>query len=334
MIKAAHLTKIYGDRIAAKDISFEIPDGKICGFLGPNGAGKSTTMNIITGYMAPNSGTVLFDDINMHTNPEKAKRMVGYLPEVPPLYFDMTVTEYLKFVIELKGIKKADRASELERVIVKTGLSLMKTRLVKNLSKGYKQRVGLASALVGNPKFLILDEPSNGLDPKQIVEIRNLIEELGKDHTIVLSTHILSEVSAICNHIIIISHGRLLASDSPEGLEEKFNKNQQIDLVVKANASNVETALDSLENTDSYNVISENDGVTHVKIKAVEGTDIREELYNLFSSKNMPILEQKVDYASLESVYLKLTSEEYYSELLEKEGVTDAIDYDMSEDDD
>ncbi len=319
MIKVAHINKIYGDRIAANDISFEIPDGKICGFLGPNGAGKSTTMNIITGYLAPGSGSVLFDDISMITSPIKAKKMVGYLPEQPPLYLDMTVTEYLHFVMDLKKVPKIQKETEFNKIIEKTGLAIMKGRLIKNLSKGYKQRVGLASALVGNPKFLILDEPSNGLDPKQIVEIRSLIEELKSEHTIVLSTHILSEVSAICDYLVIISHGRVMAFGTPEELEERFNRNQLLELCVKANSSTTETVMTGVEGVKEYKIISEIDGCTRFSVVAEELYDLRESLFKLFSDKDIVILEQKVNFASLESVYLKLTSEEHYKELLEKE---------------
>lgn len=321
MIKVSHLSKVYGDHIAAKDISFEIEKGCICGFLGPNGAGKSTTMNMITGYLAPNSGEVLVNDISMQKNPIKAKKMIGYLPEIPPIYPDMTVLEYLDFAAELKGINKFQRKDEVERVIKKAGLEQVNTRVIKYLSKGFKQRVGLAQALLGDPEILILDEPTVGLDPKQIVEIRDLIKELKDDHTVILSTHILSEVSAVCDRIVIISHGRVVADSEPDKLVEENNEVQTFTLVVKGNASSAEGALKQIEDISAYKIESEENGQVKLKVMAKRHADIRETVSTKCIEAGLVILELNVSYVSLEDVYLKLTSESYYKELLLKEGI-------------
>ena len=322
MIKVAHLTKEYGDHIAAKDISFEIPSGTICGFLGPNGAGKSTTMNMITGYIAPNKGSVLINDISMQKSPVKAKKMIGYLPEIPPVYPDMTVFEYLRFVCELKGIRKFQINDEVKRISDACSLGQVSDRLIKNLSKGYKQRVGLAGALAGDPDILVLDEPTVGLDPKQIVEIRNLIKKLGENHTVILSTHILSEVSAVCDKIIVISHGRVMADDNPTKLEERFNEVQSFVLVVKGNASRVENVLASIENIDDYKMLEESSDQVKFLINAKRFTDIRESVSESIMNAGLTLLELNVNHISLEDIYLKLTGEEYYKEILEKEGVS------------
>lgn len=219
MIEIRHLTKKYGDHVAVDDLDLTVWPGRIYGFLGPNGAGKSTTMNIITGYIGATSGEVVIDGHNILTDPIEAKRCIGYLPELPPLYTDMTVAEYLEFVSDLKGIAKNDRKAAVDNAMEITKITDMSRRLIKNLSKGYKQRVGLAQALINMPKIIILDEPTVGLDPRQIIEMRELIRSLGKEHTVILSSHILTEVSEVCDHAFIISHGRLVASDSLENLQ-------------------------------------------------------------------------------------------------------------------
>ena len=213
MIEVSNLTKKYGDHIAVDHLSFRVEKGQIYGFLGPNGAGKSTTMNIITGYLAATEGTVTIDGKDVQKDPEEAKRAIGYLPELPPLYVDMTVREYLDFVAELKKVPKKERKQQIDEVMEMTQITDMQQRLIRNLSKGYRQRVGLAQAILGYPEVIILDEPTVGLDPKQIIEIRDLIRKLGENHTVILSSHILSEVSAVCDHIMIIAHGKLVASD-------------------------------------------------------------------------------------------------------------------------
>ena len=234
MIEINHLVKKYGDHIAVNDLSLNIESGKIYGFLGPNGAGKSTTMNIITGYLGATSGEVKINGFDVLAQPEEAKKCVGYLPELPPLYMDMTVLEYMNFVAELKQIPKDKRKSSVKEVMELTKIMDMKDRLIRNLSKGYRQRVGFAQAVIGYPEVIILDEPTVGLDPKQIIEIRELIKKLGEKHTVILSSHILSEISAVCDHIFIISKGKLVASDSTENLTLMMSGVQEIELLVKA----------------------------------------------------------------------------------------------------
>lgn len=243
MIEINHLVKKYGSHVAVDDLSLTVEPGKIYGFLGPNGAGKSTTMNIITGYLAATSGEVKINGFDVLKQPEEAKKCVGYLPELPPLYMDMTVKEYLDFVAELKKIEKSLRAGYVKEVMEITKTEEVSGRLIRNLSKGYRQRVGFAQAVLGYPEILILDEPTVGLDPKQIIEIRDLIKELGKKHTIILSSHILSEISAVCDHVFIISHGKLVASDSTENLLERMTGAQEIELLVKAEEDTAETAI-------------------------------------------------------------------------------------------
>lgn len=233
MIEVKNLVKKYGDHTAVDHLSFHVEKGQIYGFLGPNGAGKSTTMNIMTGYIASTSGEVLIDGHNILEEPEAAKKCIGYLPEQPPLYFDMTVAEYLKFAAELKKIPKNERETQIEQVMELTGITAMANRLIKNLSKGYKQRVGLAQAILGYPEIIILDEPTVGLDPKQIIEIRELIKKLSEEHTIILSSHILSEVSAVCDYIMIINHGKLVASDTTENLMNHSLGSNTLELTVK-----------------------------------------------------------------------------------------------------
>ena len=235
MIEISHLVKKYGDHYAVKDLNVRIEEGQIYGFLGPNGAGKSTTMNMITGYLAPTAGTVKVDGFDIVKEPEKAKEHIGYLPEIPPLYSEMTVEEYLKFAAELKRIPGKERAAQIEKAIKTAQLEDVRKRLINNLSKGYKQRVGLAQAVLGDPETIILDEPTVGLDPRQMIEMRELIRSLKKNHTVILSSHILSEVSAVCDQILIISKGELVASDTPDGLQANLNGAGELDICVKGN---------------------------------------------------------------------------------------------------
>lgn len=311
MIKVTHLTKKYGEYTAVNDISFEIENGHVYGFLGPNGAGKSSTMNMLTGYLAPTKGTILINDISMMKQPEKAKGFIGYLPETPPLYQDMTVMEYLKFAAELKGVPKYDRSDHIKKIIEQVKLEDKEEKLIKNLSKGYKQRVGLAQALLSDPEIIVLDEPTVGLDPKQIVEIRNLIKRLGKEHTVILSTHILSEVSAVCDRVIIISGGKIAADDDIDHLVEKYNEKQILTLVVKGSSSSAEKILDKIEDIEEKAVLKENTNSCTISIIAKPGKDIREEISVACSGNGMTILELNVHNISFEDVYLKLTSEEY-----------------------
>ena len=250
MIEVRNLVKKYGNHVAVNHLNFTVEKGKIYGFLGPNGAGKSTTMNMITGYIASTEGEVLIDGHNILEEPEVAKKKIGYLPEIPPLYQDMTVQEYLNFAAELKMHPKQKRKANIEEVMSTTKTIEVKNRLIKNLSKGYKQRVGLAQALLGYPEIIILDEPTVGLDPKQIIEIRDLIKSLGQKHTVILSSHILSEVSAVCDHVLIIDKGKLVASDTPENLGKLMSVANSLELTVKGQESEIRKALDMLENIE------------------------------------------------------------------------------------
>ena len=246
MIEVSHLTKQYGNHLAVDDVSFTVADGQICGLLGPNGAGKSTIMNILTGYLSATSGQVTVAGHPLPEEADAAKACVGYLPEQPPLYPEMTVQEYLTFAAELKGVKKAERKEQVCRAARRTGLETVLPRLIRSLSKGYKQRVGIAQALLGSPRLIILDEPTVGLDPAQVIEIRKLIRELGRAHTVILSSHILSEVSAVCDSVMIIAHGRLVANGTPEELTRLFAGDQEIHMELKGNEDAVRGALGAL----------------------------------------------------------------------------------------
>ena len=248
MIEIKNLVKKYGNHVAVDDISFTLEPGKIYGFLGPNGAGKSTTMNMITGYIGNTSGSIVINGYDILSEPEEAKACIGYLPELPPLYMDMTVKEYLQFVAELKGIAKDKREEAIVSVAQMTKLEDVIERMIKNLSKGYKQRVGLAQAIIGFPEIIILDEPTVGLDPAQIIEIRELIKELGKEHTVILSSHILSEIQAVCDYVFIISKGKLVASDTTENLLQNMsNKDENAELVIKGSLEEVQKLMKKME---------------------------------------------------------------------------------------
>lgn len=311
MIEINHLVKKYGSHVAVDDLSLTVEPGKIYGFLGPNGAGKSTTMNIITGYLAATSGEVKINGFDVLKQPEEAKKCVGYLPELPPLYMDMTVKEYLDFVAELKKIEKSLRAGYVKEAMKITKTEEVSGRLIRNLSKGYRQRVGFAQAVLGYPEILILDEPTVGLDPKQIIEIRDLIKELGKKHTIILSSHILSEISAVCDHVFIISHGKLVASDSTENLLERMTGAQEIELLVKAEEDTAETAIREIAQVERCEKTeSKEDGAVQLLVTAKKDADVREAIYHTCVEHHMPILEMKAASKSLEDVFLELTSQE------------------------
>lgn len=308
MIEVTDLTKRYGDHLAVDHLSFKVEKGQIYGFLGPNGAGKSTTMNIITGYLAASGGTVTIDGHDVQQEPEEAKKCVGYLPEMPPLYLDMTVEEYLRFAAELKKVPRAERMGQVEQVMEMTRITDMRGRLIKNLSKGYRQRVGLAQALLGSPEVLIMDEPSVGLDPKQIIEIRDLIRELGKSHTIILSSHILSEVSAVCDHVMIISHGRLVASDSPEGLQRLMSGTGELKLTVKGSFEALQKAVDGMTGIQDLEQQSgAPEGCCNVRIRTEGDQDVREALFYLLAEKKLPILSMTLTEKSLEDIFLEVT---------------------------
>jgi ABC-2 type transport system ATP-binding protein len=311
VIEVENLTKKYGSQVAVDNLSFRVERGMIYGFLGPNGAGKSTTMNMMTGYIAATSGTVKINGYDILKNPEQAKKSIGYLPELPPVYPDMTVYEYLRFVAELKKVKKNERQAQIEDVMKQTQIEDVKGRLIKNLSKGYKQRVGLAQAIIGYPEVIILDEPTVGLDPKQIIEIRELIRELAKKHTIILSSHILSEVSAVCDHIMIISKGKLVASDTPEGLMTLLKGGRQMKLSVLGEQSKVEELLQSMESVKDFSMQPPRaEGMVSVNIRTEDTEDIRVELFHRLAAADMPIMELSLSEKSLEDVFLELTGEE------------------------
>lgn len=311
MIEVKNLTKKYGKNVAVDNLSFKIEKGSIFGFLGPNGAGKSTTMNIITGYLAPTEGTVLINGVDIQKEPEKAKANIGYLPEIPPLYIDMTVEEYLKFVAELKKVPLHKIPAAVEEVMGETHIEDMKKRLIRNLSKGYKQRVGMAQAMLGNPDVLIFDEPTVGLDPKQITEVRDLIKKLSENHTIILSSHILSEVSAVCNHIMIISGGKLVAIDTPEGLKKKMGGTTEILITVKDKAEEAITLAKKLKKVKDA-VVEEDDESGNNRIRIISGpnVDIREEISLLLTKNGIIILGMEKMDKSLEDIFLKLTDDD------------------------
>ena len=311
MIRVENLTKKYGDHTAVDHLSFTVKKGQIYGFLGPNGAGKSTTMNVMTGYIAAGSGTVLINGYDILKEPEKAKQCIGYLPEIPPLYTDMTVREYLFFVAELKQVPRKERAGHVDEIISKIQLSEVEKRLIRNISKGYKQRVGLAQALIGEPEVLILDEPMVGLDPKQIIEMRDLIKSLAKEHTIILSSHILSEVSAVCDHIMIISKGKLTASGSPQELQDMMHTGAELEVVVLGSKEIVEGVLQKTGEIKSYKIEdAEETGAVRIHVETAEDKDIRGELSLTLSRENIAILSMNRIEKSLEDIFLELTDSE------------------------
>lgn len=310
MIEISNLVKKYGDHVAVDNLSLTIEPGKIYGLLGPNGAGKSTTMNILTGYIGATSGTVKINGYDILDQPEEAKKCVGYLPELPPLYMDMTVAEYLKFVAELKKIEKKKRKETINDAMEMTGVSDVSERLIKNLSKGYRQRVGFAQAVLGYPQIIILDEPTVGLDPKQIIEIRELIKKLGENHTVILSSHILTEISAVCDHVFIISKGKLVASDATENLINLMSTEQNIDIIAKCDEA---VARQVIENVSDVKEVKfeqpEEDDTVKFVVRAQKGFDIREGLFKAFCDRNITLLEMHSAVKSLEDVFLELTGE-------------------------
>lgn len=307
MIEISHLVKKYGDHYAVKDLNVTIEDGQIYGFLGPNGAGKSTTMNIITGYLAPTSGTVKIDGLDIMKEPEEAKKRIGYLPEIPPLYQEMTVEEYLRFVAQLKKVPAGGRNEAIEAAMETAKLADVRRRLIANLSKGYRQRVGLAQAVLGDPGIIILDEPTVGLDPKQMIEIRELILSLKEKHTVILSSHILSEVSAVCDQILIISKGELVASDTPEGLREKMQGSSCLELTVKGSQEALAGLLEKTEGIEKVDLCALETGSVQASIWEKQGCDLREELFYALAENRMPILSMQRKSESLEDIFLQLT---------------------------
>ena len=311
VIEVNNLVKRYGDHTAVDHLSFKIEKGKIYGFLGPNGAGKSTTMNMITGYIASTEGTVTIDGHDILDEPEQAKKCIGYLPEMPPLYFDMTVLEYMNFVADLKKIPKDKKKSMVAEVMEMVKITDMKNRLIKNLSKGYRQRVGLAQAILGYPEVIILDEPTVGLDPKQIIEIRDLIKSLKEKHTVILSSHILSEVSAVCDYVLIISHGKLVASDTPENLGKLAEGSNTLNLIVKGEKDKICTALGQIEGVKNVTVAdAKEEHAWNVTVSTNEDSDVREEVFFKMADAKCPILEMQSRKVSLEEIFLELTEDD------------------------
>lgn len=309
MIEVTHLVKKYGKHVAVNDISFHVKEGEILGFLGPNGAGKSTTMNMMTGYLSSTSGSIKINNVDILENPIEAKKNIGYLPEIPPLYMDMTVREYLTFVAKLKKCKKSGLKEHIDTTLNRVEIEHVQNRLIKNLSKGYKQRVGLASALIGNPKLLILDEPTVGLDPKQIIEMRALIKELSENHTIILSSHILSEISAICDKIMIINKGTMVALDSPENLQHLFSKNIRILLRLRSIDETFTAALQNIEGIVSVKELETvEEGTIELAVEAKENMDVREAIFKLCYEMNHPLLMMQSENISLEDIFLMATT--------------------------
>ena len=308
MIEVKNLTKRYGEICAVSDLSFTIEKGQIYGFLGPNGAGKSTTMNIMTGCLAATSGEVKIGGFDIFEEADQAKKLIGYLPEQPPLYMDRTPREYLTFVAQAKKVPAKEIAADVARVLKVTQTTDVADRLIKHLSKGYKQRVGIAQALLGNPEVIILDEPTVGLDPRQIIEIRELIQELGKEHTVILSSHILSEVQAVCQTVMIIAKGKLVACDTPENLEKLFAGKTVLELTAEGSAEAIREVLAGVSGVTATGILAEGECATVSAELRGADAGIRREIFFAFTRANMPILEMKANKASLEDIFLELTA--------------------------
>ncbi len=309
LIQVKNLVKKYGNHVAVNNLSFNIEKGKIYGFLGPNGAGKSTTMNIITGYLAATDGQVIINGHDIFEEPEEAKKCIGYLPEIPPLYLDMTPREYLNFAADLKKIPHSERPKMFEEVAKMTGIVDVYDRLIRNLSKGYKQRVGLAQAILGYPEIIILDEPTVGLDPKQIVEIRDVIKKLGENHTVILSTHIMQEVSAVCDEVLIIAHGQLVAQDTPNNLGQHVTGSNNIDMTIKAPDYRVKALLSKMQGVKKFEIHSSTDiDCVDVTVSTDISVDLREDLFYAFAAAKCPIIKMADSNMSLEDVFIKVTA--------------------------
>ena len=311
MIEIKNVTKKYGNFTAVNDISFEVKDGEVVGLLGQNGAGKSTTMNMITGFIEPTEGTVIVNGFDIMKKTKKAKKQIGYMPENVPLYQDLTVKEFVSYMAELKLVERKIRKEEVIKAIEETGLNDVQNKLIKNLSRGYKQRVSLAGALVGNPEVLILDEPTVGLDPKQIIEIRNLIKKLGKKHTVIISSHILSEISQICDRVVIINKGKLVAIDTPENLEEKTKEKNVIYVTVEDVEGKMYSIKEEIKEIEAIELSKNNeDGSKQYKIISDEKVDIRKKLFAILPKKDINILELKKAENTLEDAFIKLVDKE------------------------
>ena len=328
MIKVSGLTKIYGEHIAVDDISFEVKEGHIYGFLGPNGAGKSTTMNIMTGYIAATAGTVEVNGFLMGKDTLMAKKSIGYLPEIPPLYPDMTVREYLAFVADIKSVPKAEKKAEVERVMQATDITDMQKRLIKHLSKGYKQRVGIAQAILGNPKIIILDEPTVGLDPEQIIEVRNLIKSLKGEHTVILSSHILSEISATCDEVLVIANGRMVACDTTENLLKNQKSEKILKINVKGEKEKIEDVLKSIKKINEVRFIEDKGESQVFEVTTDVNNDIREDVSFALSDARLLILEMSEETSTLEDIYLTLVKEADEQYEAEMQAIREGADLD------
>ena len=333
MIQVENITKKYGSFTAVDNINFEIDEGEIVGFLGPNGAGKSTTMNMITGFIEPTSGRIIVDGYDISKKPRKAKRQIGYMPEGVPLYSDLTVKEFVTYMAELKGVPKKEKKDKVQKAIEETGLQDVQNKLTRNLSRGYKQRVSMAGALVSNPKVIILDEPTVGLDPKQVTEIRALIKELGKEHTVILSSHILSEVSQICNRVIIINNGQIVAVDTPENLEKKVVTDNSVYVTVEEPENKMDTIKEKLPEIKEIKLITENEDKTKkYMITANSDVDLRKNIFETFAKEGITIFEMKKSDVTLEDAFMQLieNKEEVHDEV--KDEVKSEIKEDSKDD--
>ena len=310
MIEVSHLTREYSGRPAVSELSFTVEDGQVYGLLGPNGAGKSTIMNIITGYLAATSGTVTVDGHPLPEEADAAKACIGYLPETPPLYPEMTVQEYLTFAAELKGVKRAERTDQVEKAARRTGLTEVMPRLIRNLSKGYRQRVGIAQALLGHPKVIILDEPTVGLDPAQVIEIRRLIRELGQGHTVIFSSHILSEVQAVCTRVLILSHGHLVAEGTPQELSAQLGPHGVLHATALGSWSAVAAAVRQVKGIQSVEMESEENGEVAFTARSASGEDLRAAVSQALAAAGCAVLNLTAETLSLEDIFLELTEPE------------------------
>jgi len=331
MIEVKNLTKTYGAHRAVSDISFTVDGGKVYGFLGPNGAGKSTTMNMITGCLAATAGTVKIDGYDIFDDYVEAKKRIGYLPEQPPVFMDMTPREYLDFVADVKKVAKSDKSSQIAEIMSKTGIDAVADRLIKNLSKGYRQRVGIAQALIGNPSIIILDEPTVGLDPKQIMDIRDLIKELGQNHTVILSRHILSEVQAVCDEVLIISKGKLVACDTPANLENLFAGSVSLELSAKCDINTAKAVIGSISGVEDAE-FAEKGEFTDIIVTAQKNVSITESVFFAFSEGKIPLYKIIEKTASLEDIFIELTSaDEKPEEVQEPEQETEIQEAEIQE---
>ncbi len=341
MIEVKNLTKVYGDHTAVDGMSFKIYNGKIYGFLGPNGAGKSTTMNMMTGCLSPTAGSVRINGFDIYREPLKAKRCIGYLPEIPPVYGEMTPYEFLQFVAEAKGLSYERGVREVQEAMELTGILDMKDRLIKHLSKGYRQRVGIAQTMLGNPDIIILDEPTVGLDPKQIIEIRALIRRLGETKTVIVSSHILAEIQEVCDHVLIISGGRLIANAPIEELQGKVRSGCRLKLSVRGDEAGVLEVLNGLEDIESCTLdASREEGVVSMTLTAGGQEDLRDRIFFAMADRRYAVLSMEREEENLESIFLRLTEEAEASatpaskkarELPERDGEYELIDTEKEE---